>query len=66
MAAPIGYPLKGLDVEIATAVAKRHRDPIDAARIAVGEWEYNEASEAERNAVLAAWHRLPESACEGG
>nr|OQO00313.1 hypothetical protein B0A51_17763 [Rachicladosporium sp. CCFEE 5018] len=34
MAAPVGYPLKGIEMEISQAIARRHRDPVDTARIA--------------------------------
>ena len=58
MAAPVGYPLKGIDMEIAKAVARRYRDPVDTAKIAQGEWEYHESSEVNRQEVLAAWKAL--------
>nr|OQO32510.1 hypothetical protein B0A51_00919 [Rachicladosporium sp. CCFEE 5018] len=40
------------------AVARRHRDPVDTAKIAQGEWEYHESSEVDRQKVLAAWKAL--------
>ena len=57
-AAPVAYPLKGLDVGVSNAFAGRRRDPVVVARIEQGEWERLKASDAEKQAVIEAWGRL--------
>ena len=57
-AAPVAYPLKGIDVQVSSAFAGRRRDPVILAKIEQGEWDRLKAGDAEKHAVLENWKRL--------
>ena len=57
-AAPVAYPLKGIDVQMSRAFTSRRRDPVIMARIEQGEWERLKASDAEKQAILEQWDKL--------
>jgi hypothetical protein len=54
----VGYPLKGIDVEVTRAFKTDNTKSIKSSRIAQGEKEYLEASEEERRGVLERWYQL--------
>ena len=56
MSGSVGYSLKGLDVEISKIFSGRGSDVVQAARIAQGEQEYSEATEAMKNEIIKQWH----------
>ena len=58
MAAPVAYPLKGLDVTVTNAFRRKRRDLVSLARMELGEWEYAEANKEERQAVVDRWNEL--------
>lgn len=58
MAAPIAYPLKGLDVQMSKAFARQRRDPVVMVLIEQGEREYAGASSAERQAIVEQWQTV--------
>jgi hypothetical protein len=58
MSGIIGYPLKGVDIEVTKAFKKDSTKSIKSSRIAQGEKEYLEANEEERRAVLERWYQL--------
>ena len=57
-AAPVAYPLKGVDVAVSKLIVKDPEDSIRSARIVQGEYEYAEAREEKRQAILSAWESL--------
>jgi hypothetical protein len=54
----VGYPLKGIDVEVTRAFKTDNTKSIKSSRIVQGEKEYLEASEEERSGVLERWYQL--------
>ena len=57
-AAPLAYPLRGLDVQMTRLFAGRRRDPVMIARFEQGEWERLKASDAEKQAIVKQWEIL--------
>ena len=58
MAAPVGYPLKGVDVALTSATHAYRRDHIKHAKLDRGQYELSIATAAEKAAVLDAWLRI--------
>lgn len=58
MAAPVGYPLKGVDASINSAFNSRKRDPVRQGKIDRGQEEVFSATAEEKTAVLGAWLRI--------
>jgi hypothetical protein len=58
MAAPVGYPLKGVDVRWSRIMANRKGDPVIRAKILQGEHESLLASSEEKAEILRRWHDL--------
>jgi hypothetical protein len=55
MSGTVGYSLKGLDMEIAKAFGRGHSNAIMVARLAQGEQEYSEASDAAKKEIIEQW-----------
>jgi hypothetical protein len=58
MAAPVGYPLKGVDVRWSKIMANRQGDPVIRGKILQGEHEFSSASSEEKAEILRRWHDL--------
>jgi hypothetical protein len=58
MSGIVGYPLKGVDIEVTKAFKMDSTKSIKSSRIAQGEKEYLETSEEERRGVLERWYQL--------
>lgn len=52
----LGYSLKGIDVQITKVAKQKIFDPIVSARMAQGELEYLEVSEAEKREIIQQWY----------
>jgi hypothetical protein len=56
MSGTVGYSLKGVDVAVSNALKSRKNDAVVVARIAQGEQEYLEASEATKDEIIKQWN----------
>jgi hypothetical protein len=56
MAAPVSYPLKGVDVRWNKILANRQGDPVIQVKILQGEHEFSLASSEEKAEILRQWH----------
>ena len=54
----MGYPLKGIDVEIQNLTRRKRGEPISEARILQGEQEYLDATEEEKMEIVQRWMEL--------
>jgi hypothetical protein len=54
----VGYPLKGIDVEITNAFREDQGKLIVSARMAQGEREALDANEEEKGAIVERWHAI--------
>lgn len=52
----LGYSLKGIDAEITKVATQKIFDPVVSARMAQGELEYLEVSEAEKMEIIQQWY----------
>lgn len=57
-AAPVGYPLKGVDVRASKIFARRGGDMVERAMLERGEYELLHATSSQQQAVLKHWDEL--------
>lgn len=60
MAAPVAYPLKGLELDFDRLAGLKSPDPIVASRMQQGELDYRASTSAQMQAVIAQWTELLE------
>ena len=57
-AAPVAYPLKGIDVQVTQIAARRQWNHVIAMKVQQGEHEFLEAGKSEKQFIIDRWNEL--------